>query len=60
MVPLQDQINDVTQEGHFPLRETQLEELLLAEYGLIVEYIPKNLDAHIMHTQLKRLLQHSD
>lgn len=38
-----NQVNHVTNEGNFPLRETELEELLLGENGLVVEHISEHL-----------------
>lgn len=46
VVFLQDQVNDVTGDSDFPLRETPLEELLLVQYGLIVENISEYLSKH--------------
>lgn len=43
IVPLQDQSDDVTHEGDFPLRETCLQELLLAQHRLVVENVPQRL-----------------
>lgn len=37
LVSLQDQINDVADEGDLPLREAPLEELLFAQDRFIVE-----------------------
>lgn len=39
IVFLQDQVYDITHDRDFPLRETPLEELLLGQYGFIVENI---------------------
>lgn len=43
IVFLQDQSDDVTHQGDFPLRETRLQELLLAQHRLVVEDVPQRL-----------------
>lgn len=43
IVFLQDQSDDVTHEGDFPLRETSLQELLLVQHRLVVENVPQRL-----------------
>lgn len=55
-VSLQDQVNDVTDDRDFPLRETPLEKLLLVQYGLIVEDIPQYL--HMQNTHIRNLMVH--
>lgn len=47
IVFLQDQSDDVTHEGDFPLGETSLQELLLAQHRLVVENIPQRLASDI-------------
>lgn len=43
IVFLQHQSDDVTHEGDFPLRESSLQELLLAQHRLVVENVPQRL-----------------
>lgn len=61
VVFLQDQVNDVTDDRDFPLRETPLEELLLGQYRLVIEDVSQYLhtqNTHI-HSRLKRPLKAS-
>lgn len=54
VVFLQDQVNDVTDDRDFPQRETPLEELLLGQYGFVVEDISQHLHTQNTHSQLNR------